>query len=169
MQPYTIREAQAQEQRELTRLCVRATMRAGQDEAFIDRVMPVLTVSLPMITSGCVQVAQQESGEIAGVAVVTPTALLGIALLYSLYVEPEQWKRGAGRALFGASAVRARALKAGALIIYAHPWAQGFYERLGAVRIGEGPFAYSPEIIQSQFLYIIPQAPAAGDGIIRKD
>ena len=156
MQAYTIREAQAQDQRELTRLCVRATIHAGQDEAFIDRIMPVLTISLPMIGSGCVQVAQNESGEIAGVAVVMPTALLGIALLYSLYVEPAEWKRGAGRELFGAAAVRARALKAGALMIYANPWAQGFYERLGAVRIGEGPFAYSPEIMQSHFLYIIP-------------
>jgi GNAT superfamily N-acetyltransferase len=156
MQAYTIREAEAQEQRELTRLCVRATVHAGQDEAFIDRVMPLLTISLPMIMSGSVRVAQGESGEIAGVAVAVPTALSGIALLYSLYVEPAQWKRGVGRSLFAAAAARAQALKAGALMIYAHPWAQGFYQRLGAIRIGEAPLPYSPEIIQAQLLYIIP-------------
>ena len=37
MQSYFVRDAKAEEQRELTRLCVRATMQAGYDEAFIDR------------------------------------------------------------------------------------------------------------------------------------
>ena len=64
MQVYSVGEANPHEQRELTRLCVRATMQAGYDEAFIDRAMPVLTVTLPLITGGCVQVAQQESGEV---------------------------------------------------------------------------------------------------------
>jgi hypothetical protein len=47
-------DAKPEEQRELTRLCVRATMHAGYDEAFIDRVMPGLTITLPMVTGGCV-------------------------------------------------------------------------------------------------------------------
>jgi hypothetical protein len=59
MQVYSVRDAKPDEQRELTRLCVRATMQAGYDEAFIDRAMPGLTVTLPLITGGCVQVAQQ--------------------------------------------------------------------------------------------------------------
>ena len=32
----TVREAKPEEQRELTRLCVRAAMHAGYDEAFIE-------------------------------------------------------------------------------------------------------------------------------------
>jgi GNAT superfamily N-acetyltransferase len=163
MGAFSIREAQALEQRELTRLCVRATIHAGQDEAFIDRVMPVLTITLPQIGSRCVKVAQQESGEIVGVAVVTPTGLVGIACLHALFVEPGQWKCGIGRALVDAAAARARDFSAGALMIYAFPWARGFYERLGAIRIGEGPFAFSPEIIQPRFLYIIPPAIVAGN------
>jgi hypothetical protein len=47
MQVYSVRDAKPDEQRELTRLCVRATMQAGYDEAFIDRAMPGLTVTLP--------------------------------------------------------------------------------------------------------------------------
>jgi hypothetical protein len=66
MQPYFVRDAKAEEQRELTRLCVRATMQAGYDEAFIDRVMPGLTITLPLITGGYVQLAQQNSGEVVG-------------------------------------------------------------------------------------------------------
>lgn len=47
----TVRRAKPEEQRELTRLCVRATLRAGHDEAFIDRAMPALTVTLPFINT----------------------------------------------------------------------------------------------------------------------
>jgi GNAT superfamily N-acetyltransferase len=157
MQPHSVRDAKPDEQRELTRLCVRATMRAGYDEAFIDRVMPGLTITLPLITGGCVQVAEQKSGEVVGVVVVTSTVLQGIALLYSIFVDPVCWKRGVGRVLFGAAVTRAKALKAGALMIYAEPSAEGFYKRMGAIRIGEGPFFYSPEIVLPRLLYIIPQ------------
>jgi hypothetical protein len=49
-------------------------------------------------------------------------------------------------------------MKAGAIMIYAEPSAAGFYERMGAIRIGEGPFFLSPEIVLPHFLYIIPRA-----------
>jgi hypothetical protein len=42
MGAYTVREANPEEQRELTHLVVRATMHAGHDEAFIDRAIPGL-------------------------------------------------------------------------------------------------------------------------------
>jgi hypothetical protein len=69
-------------------------MHAGHDEAFIERSMPALTVTLPLISANCVQVAQDGTSEIVGVVLVTPTALQGIALLYGLFVDPAHWKRG---------------------------------------------------------------------------
>jgi hypothetical protein len=84
MEPYSVRDAKPDEQRELTRLCARATMHAGYDEAFIDRVMPGLTITLPMITAGAVQVAEQKSGKVGGVVAVTKTIVQGIALLSDL-------------------------------------------------------------------------------------
>ena len=59
--------------------------------------------------------------------------------------------------LFEAAAARARLLKAGAIMIYAEPSAEGFYKRLGAIRIGEGPFVLSPNVILPHLLYILPQ------------
>ena len=162
MAVYTIREARPDEQRELTRLCVRATMHAGYDEAFIDRAMPALTITLPLLSTGCVLVAEEARGEIVGVVAVTTTMLQGIALLYGIFVDPARWKRGIGRALFGAAVARARELKAGALMIYAEPSAEGFYKRMRAIRIGEGPFVYSPEVILPHFLYIIPREEWSG-------
>jgi N-acetylglutamate synthase-like GNAT family acetyltransferase len=160
MERYVIREARRSEQRELTRLCVRATLKAGYDEAFIDRVMPALTVTLPAIDANAVQVAIQESGAAIGVVAVTPTALQGIALLASMFVDPSCWRRGIGRALFSTAVDLARTLNAGALMIYAEPSAQGFYQRMGAIRIGEGPFYFSPEIILPHFVYVLPRRTA---------
>src|SRR5262249_29131192 len=126
------------------------------DEAFIDRAMPGLTVTFPLITGGCVQVAEEKSGEVVGVVIVTASSLQGIALLYGLYVEPAHWKRRVGRVLFGAATTRAKALKAGVLMIYAEPSAEGFYKRMGAIRVGEGTFYFSPEIVLPQLIYIVP-------------
>jgi GNAT superfamily N-acetyltransferase len=154
MERCRIRGAAEGEQRELTRLCVRATRRAGYDDAFIERAMPALTISLPLISEGFVQLAEHPSGAIAGVVVVTSTALQGIALLHSLFVDPPFWRRGVGRMLFQAAVVRMRALKCGALMIYAEPSAEGFYRRMGALRIGEGPFVFSPDVTLPHFLYI---------------
>ncbi|MGJ4945458.1 GNAT family N-acetyltransferase [Bradyrhizobium sp. HKCCYLS1011] len=156
MDIYKIRDAKPEEQRELTRLCVRATMHAGHDEAFIDRIMPALTITVPMISGNYVQVAESHSGEAGGVVWVTPTALQGIALLHGLFVDPTRWKCGIGRVLFGAAVARTRGMKAGALMIYAEPSAEGFYRRMGATRIGEGPFYFSPETVLPHLLYIIP-------------
>jgi hypothetical protein len=64
--------------------------------------------------------------------------------------------------LFEAAATRVKALKAGALMIYAEPSAEGFYKRMGATRIGEGPFYYSPEIVLPYLIYILPQGVAPG-------
>jgi GNAT superfamily N-acetyltransferase len=154
---YSVRNARPEEQRQLTRLCVRATLHAGYDEASIDRVMPGLTITLPLIAGDYVRVAQDTSGDLVGVVAVTNTALQGIALLYGIYVDPARWKCGIGRLLFAAAVARARELKAGALMIYAEPSAEGFYKQVGAIRIGEGPFFYSPEIILPHFLYLVHQ------------
>src|SRR5215470_9295268 len=82
MSPYSLRDATVEEQRELTQLCVRATIKTGYDKAFIDRVMSGLTITVPLIAGGCVQVAQREADQVVGVVTVTTTALQGIALLY---------------------------------------------------------------------------------------
>jgi len=157
MDVYTVRGAKPEEQRELTRLCVRATIHSGYDEEFIDRSMPSLTITLPEISGDFVRVAQDDLYEVVGVVCVMPTALQGIAQLYGLYVDPAHWKRGIGRVLFGAALARAKAIKAGALMITAEPSAEEFYKRMGAIRIGEQPFYFSPETILPSLLYVIPR------------
>ena len=122
----TVRQAKPEEQRELTRLCVRATLHAGHDEAFIERSMPAFTVTVPFIDANYVQVAQDGSGDVVGVAWVTSTSLPGIALLHGLFVEPAHWKRGIGRVLFEAAVVHARKMTNGALMVYSNPRRKDF-------------------------------------------
>ena len=141
-------------------------MQAGYDQAFIDRAIPGLTVTLPLITAGCVRVAEHKPGEVLGVVIVSATGLQGIALLHGLYVDPPFWKRGVGRVLFEAAIARTKALKAGVLVIYAEPSAEGFYKRMGATRVGEGTFYYSPDIVLPQLIYILPRD-AAPDAELR--
>ena len=120
-----------------------------------DRAMPALTITMPLIAGGYVRMAEDKNGRTVGVVAVTPTALQGIALLEGIFADPPFWKRGVGRVLFEGAVTRATELKAGALMIYAEPSAEGFYKRMGAIRIGEGPFYYSPEVIPPQLLYIV--------------
>jgi|SRR5579883_215096 GNAT superfamily N-acetyltransferase len=157
MDAYKIRGARPEEQRELTRLCVRATIHAGHDDDFIDRSMPALTITLPLINSNYVRVAEDASSKVAGVVWVLPTGLQGIALLHGLFVDPAHWKRGIGRVLFEDAVASSKGMKAGALMIYAEPSSEGFYKRMGAIRIGEGPFYFSPETVLPHLLYIIPR------------
>jgi hypothetical protein len=49
------------------------------------------------------------------------------------------------------------------LIIHAEPSAEGFYKQMGAIRIGEVPFFYSPEIILPHLLYLVPRTNDACD------
>jgi GNAT superfamily N-acetyltransferase len=56
--------------------------------------------------------------------------------LDALFVEPDQWKRGIGRALMEDAFVLARAAGAEVMEVLANPHADGFYAKLGFVRIG---------------------------------
>jgi hypothetical protein len=70
----------------------------------------------------------------------------GIALLDGLFVDPSCGNvASAGHS----SRPRARKNREGA--------AEGFYKRLGTVKIGEGLFYFSPDVVLPHFLYIVPQ------------
>jgi GNAT superfamily N-acetyltransferase len=77
---------------------------------------------------------------IVGDAVVAWAALVpgpSVCILDDLWVEPPFIGRGIGSALFRHAAYRARRLGANWLQWEAEPDAVGFYEKLGAVRVGE--------------------------------
>lgn len=81
----------------------------------------------------CVRVAERD-GQALGFSVVLPRSQT--AILDGLFVEPDRWKQGIGRALMEDAFVLARAAGAEVMEVLANPYADGFYTRLGFVRIG---------------------------------
>ena len=94
------------------------------------------------IANGQVIVAELH-GEIAGFA-----ALVG-GELDGLFVEPDLWGGGIGRALIDAAAHEARR-KGLALTVTANPTARGFYESCGFTFEGERPTRFGPGLRMSR-------------------
>jgi GNAT superfamily N-acetyltransferase len=60
----------------------------------------------------------------------------GICDLDGLFVEPDRWRRGIGRALLQDAFAQARAGGMAVMEVLGNPYAEGFYVKLGFVRIG---------------------------------
>jgi predicted N-acetyltransferase YhbS len=136
----------------LTDICVRATRQYGYDDETIERFRPALAVNLVLIAAGLTFVASDDSGTAFGVVAPRPTQYGGLALLDRVFVDPSKQGAGAGRSLFAKAISQAAALDAAAMLIYAHPRAEGFYSRLGAQRIGKVPFYLSTKLLLSMMI-----------------
>ena len=94
------------------------------------------------IANGQVIVAEFAS-EVVGFAAVVGNELDG------LFVEPEMWGGGIGRALLDAAAHQAR-LRGLSLTVLANPSARGFYESCGFSVEGEEPTRFGPALRMSR-------------------
>jgi GNAT superfamily N-acetyltransferase len=98
------------------------------------RVQDAMTLRAEDVDRHEVWVLESESGTPIGYHRVIPG---DPAELEDLWVEPAAIGSGVGRRLFDHAVEIARGVGASALEIDADPHAVGFYERMGAVRIGE--------------------------------
>jgi GNAT superfamily N-acetyltransferase len=81
-------------------------------------------------------VVAEIAGEIVGFSSVAEVG--GDRMLDHLWVEPEYIGRGLGRILFREALNDARSLGWNRLFIASDPYAEGFYLRMGARRVGNG-------------------------------
>jgi GNAT superfamily N-acetyltransferase len=93
-----------------------------------------IELPLEQIESGRVIVAEAE-GTVLGFAAVLPRED-GDAELDALFVEPDSWKGGIGRALVQHCATLARSLGARSLHVVGNPHAEGFYLACGFDSVG---------------------------------
>ena len=107
----------------------------GYDDAFMEACREELTLRPSDLARWRVRVA----GERAGVHAVSPDGEL-----QWLFVAPAAMGCCVGAALFADACDVARAFGATELYIEADPFAAAFYERMGAVRVGEVPSASIP-------------------------
>jgi GNAT superfamily N-acetyltransferase len=138
-----IRAALPGEAPALTALCLRAKAHWSYDRAFMAAVAPMMRIGEPEIRSGRVLVAARDAGAL-GVAAIARMRSPGTFDLSHLFVLPESFGRGIGRALFGAAAALAKSRGATRLVILADPNAAGFYEKLGARPCGQAPSDAAP-------------------------
>lgn len=155
-----IRPAHIDEANRLTIICKEASAPYGYDEDTIRRFEPALTVNLALIASGLTFVAEGGQSEPVGVMAVRPVGLGGLILLDRIFVAPSWQRQGIGRKLFAAAVKKSAAMGGSAILIYAHPQAAGFYERVGCIKIGETPFYLSQDLIMPMMVYSVPPSDA---------
>jgi GNAT superfamily N-acetyltransferase len=101
----------------------------------------VIELPLAQLTHGHVRVAETD-GYVAGFAALLPKD--DAHELDGLFVEPQLWRRGVGRALIEDAVVIARTQGAAAIETVANPRAEGFYKRLGFTVIGRAETQLGP-------------------------
>jgi predicted N-acetyltransferase YhbS len=153
-----VRSARAWEAERLTALCIRSKAYWGYDAEFMRRAAVALTVTAAMIEQGQTLVAEDRNGEPIGIAAVEMMQTAGKFDLSLLFVEPSAIRTGVGRTLFQASIRLVERQGGTSLSILADPFATAFYQRLGAVRVGEAPSDAIPGRYLPLFEYTIASA-----------
>jgi N-acetylglutamate synthase-like GNAT family acetyltransferase len=158
-----IRRATPEEAEALTLLAHAAKSHWGYPSEWIDHWKPELTITSEFIANNEVFVAVVENRIAGCCALVTGN---GLAELEHMWIEPNQMGRGIGRALFEHTKCRALAGGYTRLELAADPNAEGFYERMGAKRIGEIPadlFGHARVLPRMRIDFGVPLSAASSD------
>ena len=137
-----LRLARPEERDELEELQRRASLELEEFKKQLLANPDAIHLPPAQIANGQVIVAELD-GEVAGFA-----ALIG-GELDGLFVEPELWRRGIGRALIDAAAHEARR-KGLTLTVIANPSARLFYESCGLTIEGETLTRFGPALRMSR-------------------
>lgn len=133
-----LRPARPGDAEAISALAMRAKAHWGYSDAFMEACRDELSYPPEEVAAGGFQVAVQGDTILGFYALVkiSPTAME----LDALFVDPPAMGRGCGRALMDHALARcAEDMEITRLVIQADPNAAAFYERAGAVLIGERP------------------------------
>ena len=129
-----IRKARPRDADTLTAIAHAAKRHWGYPEHWIEQWKADLIITPEFISANEVFVAVVD-GEVVGCCALVMTDSL--AELEHMWIKPEYMGSGVGRALFNHARAQAATLNVRELELSADPNAEGFYQRMGAVRIGE--------------------------------
>lgn len=131
---FQIRRATPDEAATLTEIAHAAKRHWGYPETWIELWNTDLTITRDFVARHEVFVAVGNDQVIGCCALVMSHRL---AEIEHMWIRPEQIGSGVGRGLFEHAKGRAQELGAEVLELSADPHAEGFYEHMGAARIGE--------------------------------
>jgi predicted N-acetyltransferase YhbS len=134
-----IRYADKREAKALTSLCMRSKAHWGYDAEFMRDAAPALLITEAMIRKRFVLVAEDHNGDVLGVAAIEPVGAEGAYDLSRLFVQPSAMRTGVGRSLFAVAVAVIQQRGGRSLSILSDPFAVAFYQRLGAIRVGDAP------------------------------
>ncbi|HEY8013030.1 MAG TPA: GNAT family N-acetyltransferase, partial [Dongiaceae bacterium] len=126
----------------LTALALTAKAHWGYPASFMARCRAALTIEPAMIRRQVFRIAEDEDGIILGFYGFEPDPA-GIGLSH-LFVRPDAFGSGIGRALWQDAVALARREGYGRMMIVGDPHAAGFYRRMGAVPAGAVPSEIDP-------------------------
>jgi GNAT superfamily N-acetyltransferase len=129
MRQVNIRTALASEQRALEALQWRASLNNPGDREALLANPDAIELPLPQIEAGGVFVAEV-GGTLQGFAAILPRED-GESELDALFVEPESWRQGVGRALVEHCCLAASSTGSVSLHVIGNPHAEGFYTLCG--------------------------------------
>ncbi len=138
----SIRRARPDEAATLTALARRSKASWGYDADFLARAATELTITPFQVAEHQAWVLADEGGTILGFHLVIAG---DPAVLEDLWLEPGSIGQGFGQRLWEHAVAVARASGASAIELDADPNALGFYERMGAVRVGSTPSWMEPD------------------------
>lgn len=138
----TIRLGEPEERDELEALQRRASLALPEDREQLEAHPDAIHLPPAQLANGQVFVAELD-GRVAGFAAVVGGELDG------LFVEPELWRRGVGRALADAAVHEARR-RGFTLWVIAGPNAREFYESCGFSVEGEAQTRFGPALRMSR-------------------
>lgn len=134
-----LRRASARDAEGLATLSFRSKAHWGYDAEFMERVRPVLSPPVDYLENSPVYLLEVYSGD--------PIAFYGFkdvdgeTYLHDFFVAPEWIGQGIGATLWLHALATARQERYSSFLIESDPYAQGFYEHMGAELIGQIPAA----------------------------
>jgi len=137
----TIRTGHPQERAALEELQRRASLMWEEYRPYLLANPDVIELPLAQLAEGQVRVAQV-NGRVAGFSALLPKA--AFHELDGLFVEPDQWGLGIGRALVADALAIARAAGGAGLAVTANPRAEGFYIKQGFMVTGRTETQFGP-------------------------
>lgn len=129
----TFRRASPDKAEGLTELTLESKAHWGYDAEFMDLARPSLTVTPEYLESNECWVAEVDGATLGWFSLVPIADGL---LLDNFFVAPSHIGSGVGRLMWDEAVRRAEAAGVGRMTLEADPNAAGFYERMGARRIG---------------------------------
>jgi GNAT superfamily N-acetyltransferase len=133
-----IRRARPDEADTLSALAFRSKAHWGYDPVFMAACRDALTLTAGFIAAGEVYV-MEVAGSALGFYSLTPWN--SDLELFHFFIDPGAMGNGVGRRLWEDAIERAAGLGYSRILIQSDPYAEGFYLKLGAERIGEVPSA----------------------------